>query len=190
MRSLFYSWNIPGVAEMRVDILILAALLSRPMHGYEIKKAYDQTLGGLVMLHHNQLYPALRRFEAIGAVRCEAIEQQGKPDRHIYHLTDHGLSELREMLRDFSPATARNDMEFYVRFALFGFLEPDDRVKILQTRIQALQSRFQDEGRYQGYRGSPLVDKVQPYVEKLKAFHDQQICAELEWLAQMIRQVQ
>lgn len=175
---------------MLAEMLILAALLSRPMHGYEIKKTYDQTLGGLVTLHHNQLYPALRRFEALGAVRCEAIEQHGKPDRHIYHLTDHGLSELREMLRDFSPTIAHNDMEFYVRFALFGFLESEDRVKILQTRMQVLQSRFQDKGRYQKYLDSPIVGKVQPYVEKLNAFNDKQIHAELEWLARMIEQVQ
>ena len=175
---------------MLADMLILAALLSHPMHGYEIKKVYDQTLGGLVTLHHNQLYPALRRFEAIGAVRCEALEQQGKPDRHIYYLTDQGLSELREMLRDFPHVVARNDMEFYVRFALFGFLEPEDRVKILQTRMQALQSRFQDKGRYQQYLDSPIVGKVQPYVEKLNTFNNKQIRAELEWLAQMIEQVQ
>lgn len=175
---------------MLADMLILAALLSRPMHGYEIKKTYDQTLGGLVTLHHNQLYPALRRFEAMGAVRCEAIEQQGKPDRHIYHLTDHGLSELREMLRDFPHATARNDMEFFVRFALFGFLEPDDRVKILQIRIQALQSRFQEKEHYQKYLDSPIVGKVQPYVEKLNTFNNHQIRAELEWLARMIEQMQ
>jgi DNA-binding PadR family transcriptional regulator len=174
---------------MLADMLILAARLSGPMHGYEIKKTYDQTLGGLVTLHHNQLYPTLRRFEAIGAVRREAIEQHGKPDRHIYHLTDHGLSELRALLRNFSPAIARNDMEFYVRFALFGFLEPEDRVKILQTRIQALQSRFQDKGRYQKYLDSPIVGKVQPYVEKLNTFNDQQIRTELEWLARMIEQV-
>lgn len=174
---------------MLADMLILAALLSRPMHGYEIKKTYDQTLGGLVTLHHNQLYPTLRRFEAMGAVRREAIEQQGKPDRHIYHLTDHGLAELRDLLRNFSPAIARNDMEFYVRFALFGFLEPEDRVKILQTRIQVLQSRFQDKGRFQKYLDSPIVGKVQPYVEKLNTFNDQQIRAELAWLARMIEQV-
>lgn len=175
---------------MLADMLILAALLSRPMHGYEIKKVYEQTLGELVTLHHNQLYPALRRFEAMGAVRREAIEQQGKPDRYIYHLTDPGLAELREMLRNFPPSIARNDMEFYVRFALFGFLEPPDRVKILQTRMQALQSRFQDEGRYQNYLDSPIVGKVQPYVEKLHAFNHERIGAELEWLASMIEQVQ
>ncbi|GHO67910.1 PadR family transcriptional regulator [Ktedonobacter sp. SOSP1-52] len=175
---------------MLADMLILAALLSRPMHGYEIKKAYDQTLGGLVTLHHNQLYPALRRFEEMGVVRREAIEQQGKPDRHIYHLTDHGLSELREMLRDFPHTIARNDMDFYVRFALFGFLEPEDRVKILQTRIQALQSLILEKGRYQKYLDSPIVGKVQPYVEKLNAFNDQRIQTELEWLARMIEQVQ
>src|SRR5579885_1968319 len=147
---------------MLADILILAALLSRPMHGYEIKKNYDQSLGGLVTLHHNQLYPALRRFEEMGAVRREAIEQQGKPDRHIYHLTDHGLSELREMLRDFPQTIARNDMEFHVRFALFGFLEPPDRVTILQTRMEALQARSQNRGRYRKYLDSPIADTVQP----------------------------
>ena len=174
---------------MHVDMLILAALLSRPMHGYEIKKIYDQALGGLVTLHHNQLYPALRRFEEIGAVRREAIEQQGKPDRYIYYLTDHGLAELREMLCDFPRAIAHNDIEFYVRFALFGFLEPEDRVKILQTRMQALQARFQDEGRLQKYLDTPIVDKIQLYVEQLNEFHDQQIQAELKWLARMIERV-
>lgn len=175
---------------MYADILILAALLSRPMHGYEIKKGYDQTLSGLVTLHHNQLYPALRRFEEMGVVRREEIEQQGKPDRHMYHLTDHGLSELREMLRDFPPTIARNDMEFHVRFALFGFLEPEDRVRILKTRMRALQSHFQNERRYQKYLDTPIVDKVQPYVEKLNSFNEQRIGAELAWLAQMIEQVQ
>jgi DNA-binding PadR family transcriptional regulator len=175
---------------MLADMLILAALLSGPMHGYEIKKTYDQTLSGLVTLHHNQLYPALRRFETIGAVRCEAIEQQGKPDRHIYHLTDHGLSELRTMLRDFPHTIARNEMEFSVRFALFGFLEPEDRVKILQTRIQALQSLILEKGRYQKYLVSPIVGKIQPYVVKLHTFNDQRIHAELEWLTQMIEEVQ
>ena len=174
---------------MLADMLILAALLSRPMHGYEIKKSYDQTLSGLVTLHHNQLYPALRRFEELGAVRREAIEQQGKPDRHIYHLTDHGLAELREMLRDFPLTIAHNDMEFYVRFALFGFLESEDRVKILQTRIQALQTRFQDSGRLHRYLDSPIVDKIYPYVEQLNAFRDERTQAELQWLARMVEQM-
>jgi|SRR5579883_853546 DNA-binding PadR family transcriptional regulator len=175
---------------MLADMLILAALLSRPMHGYEIKKTYDQALGGLVTLNHNQLYPALRRFEAMGAVRCEAIEQQGKPDRHIYSLTDHGLAELREMLRDFPQTIARNDMEFHVRFVLFGFLEPEDRVKILRTRMSVLQARLQDEGRYRKYRDSPIGDQLQPYVEKLIVFNEERIGAELAWLEGMIAQVQ
>jgi DNA-binding PadR family transcriptional regulator len=174
---------------MLADMLVLAALLSRPMYGYEIKKAYDQSLGGLVTLHHNQLYPALRRFETTGVVQREEIAQQGKPARHIYHLTDLGLSELREMLRDFPLIIARNDIEFYVRFALFDFLDPEDRMKILRTRMQALQNWKQDQGRYQNYLESPIVGKLQPYVEKLNTFHAKQIQAELEWLAQMIEQV-
>ncbi len=168
------TWTLINIPEMdmymHTDILILAALLSRPMHGYEIKKLYDGTLGGLVTLHHNQLYPALRRFEELGAVRHETIEQQGRPDRNIYYLTDHGLDELRAMLRDFPLATARNEIEFYVRFALFGFLAAEERVKILHTRIQALQERLQADERRQQYLDSPIVEKIQPYVRATVQF--------------------
>jgi DNA-binding PadR family transcriptional regulator len=159
------------------------------MHGYEIKKIYDQSLEGLVTLHHNQLYPALRRFEEIGAVRGEAIEQQGKPDRIMYHLTDQGFTLLRTMLCDFSPTIALNDMEFYVRFALFGYLETEERLTILRTRSRALQARLQVSERLHRYRDIPLVDKIQPYVEQLKKFREHQMSIELQWLEAMIEQV-
>ncbi|HZT99642.1 MAG TPA: hypothetical protein VFA10_08295, partial [Ktedonobacteraceae bacterium] len=64
------------------------------------------------------------------------------------------------------------------------------RVTILQTRMEALQARSQNRGRYRKYLDSPIADTVQPYVEKLTAFNEQQTGAELEWLARMIEQVQ
>ncbi len=174
---------------VHADILILSALLSGPRHGYEIKKLYDQTLGGLVTLHHNQLYPALRRFEGMGAVRREAIEQQGKPARIMYHLTDQGLTLLRSMLCDFSSTIALNDMEFSVRFALFGFLEVEERVMILRTRRQAIQARLQEGERGYRYQQSAIVDKLQPYVEQLRKFREHQMEEELQWLEKMIEQI-
>lgn len=51
-----------------VDILILRNLVARPAHGYEIKKGVERVLGGAFAINNNVLYPALRRFEEIGAI--------------------------------------------------------------------------------------------------------------------------
>ena len=67
-----------------VDILILQNLIARPAHGYEIKKSVERIMGGAFAVNNNVLYPALRRFEEMGAVEREVVHQEGKPDRHVY----------------------------------------------------------------------------------------------------------
>ena len=52
---------------MYVDILLLAELTTGPKHGYEIKNVQNR-LGENFELNHNMLYPALRRFENMGAI--------------------------------------------------------------------------------------------------------------------------
>ena len=71
---------------MYIDLLILAELRSRPYHGYELKRQVEWILGKA--LNSNHLYPALRRFEAMGAIFHEVQRQSGRPDRHVYHLTE------------------------------------------------------------------------------------------------------
>jgi DNA-binding PadR family transcriptional regulator len=68
------------------DLLILVELRSRPYHGYELKRQVEWILGEA--LNSNHLYPALRRFEAMGAIVHEVQRQSGRPDRHVYHLTE------------------------------------------------------------------------------------------------------
>ena len=75
---------------MYSEIVILAMLRQRPQHGYELKKCIEQALGGTVSLNNNVLYPALKHFEALGAVVREVVPQEGRPNRHIYQLTERG----------------------------------------------------------------------------------------------------
>ncbi|QBD75791.1 PadR family transcriptional regulator [Ktedonosporobacter rubrisoli] len=171
---------------MYADILILAALLQGPKHGYEIKKRYDEVLEGLVTLHHNQLYPTLRRFEENGAVRCETVSQRGKPDRIIYHLTEQGFALFRDIVRDFPHTIAKSDMEFYVRYAFFGFLDPADRLAILQTRSNALKVRLRENERIDEYLAPTFFEQVQPYVDQLRTLRGKQIREELQWLSAQI----
>src|SRR5204863_8711559 len=102
---------------MYVDILILAELASQQYHGYELKRRVERILGGTLTINANQLYPTLKRFEEIGAVSRKVELQSGKPDRHIYSITDRGLEVLQDLLQDFPPDIARSDAEFGARVA-------------------------------------------------------------------------
>src|SRR6516225_8734079 len=98
---------------MYSEILILAMLGQGPRHGYEIKKDLDHALGGMVTLNNKTLYLALKHFEEIGAVTRQVIPQEGKPNRHLYQLTERGIELLQTQLRDFEPEQAGADAEFF-----------------------------------------------------------------------------
>src|SRR5260370_33483744 len=112
---------------MYVDILILEYLAQRPAHGYEIKRAVEEIHGETYSINNNQLYPTLRRFEEMGAITREEVRAQGRPDRHIYSITDRGHELLLAMLRDFTPERAESDSEFEIHVALVHVLEPQWR---------------------------------------------------------------
>jgi DNA-binding PadR family transcriptional regulator len=168
-----------------IDILILAELSSRPFHGYELKRQVEWILGET--LNSNHLYPALRRFEEMGAIFHEVERQSGRPDRHVYHLTEQGKYVLHTLLCDFSPDLARNDSEFQTRVAFFNLLDPTERLAILKTRRGELEQRLQ-------HRQLALaLAREHPhaaYVHSLLDFQLRQVQHELEWIATLIQGVQ
>src|SRR5215469_1873536 len=125
--------------HMYAEIVILAMLRQRPQHGYEIKKSIEQVFGGTVALNNTVLYPTLKRFEEMGAVVRQVVQQEGKPNRHLYHLTERGIELLHTLLCDFPPEQAANEAEIFTRVAFFEFLDTPEREAILNQRLAYLQ---------------------------------------------------
>jgi DNA-binding PadR family transcriptional regulator len=124
---------------MYMDIVILSHLQRGPVHGYELKRNVGSTTA--FALHNNTLYPALRRFEEAGAVTKTAEQQEGKPPRHVYELTDLGRELLHDMLADLPVELARDEPEFLTRVGQFEQLTPDERRRVLQARAAALRGQ-------------------------------------------------
>ena len=171
---------------MYVDILILSHLVVRPSHGYEIKKSVERILGSGFAMNNNLLYPALRRFEEMGAVEREIERQEGKPDRHVYRATELGAAILQDMLREFPAQTAHNDAEFQTRVAFFGSLEPEDRLRILKTREEVLKTRLEHLSKM-----SPKAQNSdeRSYAERVIELRRGQAQHELEWIGELAREV-
>src|SRR5690242_19683058 len=152
---------------MYAEIIILASLGARPQHGYEIKKNVERALARSISLNNKVLYPALKRFEEMGAVQREVERQEGKPDRHIYRLTDRGTEVLQGLLQDFSPEVLRSDAEFLVRVAFFHLLEPEIRLEILQIRAELVAK---DLAHIQGLKELTRQDMPSSYAMRVTLF--------------------
>jgi DNA-binding PadR family transcriptional regulator len=172
---------------MYAEIVILASLGARPQHGYEIKKTVERALGGSISLNNKVLYPALRRFEEMGAVEREVERQEGKPDRHIYRLTERGGEALQGLLQDVSPDLLRSDAEFLVRVAFFHLLEPGIRLEILRIRAELVAK---DLAHIQELKVLAQRNMPDSYAVRVALFHEQQQQHELGWIQTLIQEIQ
>jgi DNA-binding PadR family transcriptional regulator len=172
---------------MYTDILILAHLIQRPYHGYELKRQVASVGGNL---NNNQLYPALRRFEEMGAITREVERQTGKPDRHIYRITDRGEEMLQALLQEFPPELAANDSEFFTRVAFFYLLDSDARRIILTMRQAARQEDLHQMQQFQALLEGERNDAQNHYPLSVLRFRQQQLQLELDWIAQLLEEIQ
>ncbi|GIO84212.1 PadR family transcriptional regulator [Paenibacillus faecis] len=169
---------------MYADILILGQLLTGPKHGYEIKKNVQEALGESFEINNNLLYPALRRFQEMGAMTKEVEKADGKPDRHVYLLTETGEEIFDELVRDFPRKAAANQMEFLVRVALFDRLEPELRLDILRKRLSVLEEEMERNRRFD------LLHSQNGFTAEVIRFKKAQTEHELAWVKQWILEFQ
>lgn len=113
---------------MDVRTLCLAVLSFGAASGYEIKKQFET--GPIGMFHavsFGSIYPALTRLESEGLIAGEALEQEGRPDKKIYRLTDGGRGALTDALfAEPAQDRVRSDMAFMLFFA---HLTPADHIE-------------------------------------------------------------
>src|SRR5947209_20291093 len=66
-----------------------------PLSGYDIKRLFDHTLSAMWGAAQSQIYKELRRMKELGWVEMEREQQEARPDRKIYSITDQVLVSLR-----------------------------------------------------------------------------------------------
>ena len=79
-----------------LDLLVLRALATTPMHGFALSKWIDERTGGDLGIVDSALYKALHRLEDGGAVHAEWGASENNRRAKYYSLTTKG----RRMLRD------------------------------------------------------------------------------------------
>ncbi len=77
-----------------LDLLILNALASRAMHGYEIARWLEDTTDSALSIEEGSLYPALHRMARRGWIAADWGISDANRRAKYYSLTDAGSDQL------------------------------------------------------------------------------------------------
>lgn len=75
---------------------VLAALLDGEASGYDLAKGFDASVANFWMATPQQLYRELDRMAAEGLITARLVEQDRRPNKRLYSLTDLGRQALLE----------------------------------------------------------------------------------------------
>lgn len=88
---------------------ILATLLEGEASGYDLSKGFDASVANFWMATPQQLYKELETMEAAGLVTARVVEQDRRPNKRLYALTEAGRAALREHSGQPAKPTAIRD---------------------------------------------------------------------------------
>jgi len=119
---------------------VLGILTLEPMSGYDIKKFIETSVAHFWRESYGNLYPLLNRLTDEKLVRRRTERQKGKPDRHVYSLTDRGRAAFLEWLGEpVKEDAVRSELLlklFFGRHVEPGRLEVHlEEYRVVQTRI-------------------------------------------------------
>lgn len=89
------------------ELVLLSALGSRPMHGYQVALEIEERSGGYFRFNHGTLYPILHRLEKEGLIAGDWSNPEAGRPRKRYTLTEAGREYLAETVRSWRKLEAR-----------------------------------------------------------------------------------
>ena len=129
---------------------VLAAVLEGEVSGYQLAKRFDVSVANFWSATPQQLYRELDRLEAEGLLRGRTVEQQRRPNKRVFTLTDAGREELHTFIAQPTRPTAIRD-DFLVKLQAAGSDDLEPVREALTERLDhargklALYDRLRDD---------------------------------------------
>lgn len=106
---------------------ILGLLNYGDMTGYEIMTAFRDSLQFFWSANTSQIYRELQTLKSNGFVTCQKIEQNSKPDKNIFSITESGKEELKIWLRD--ENYGKRNMGILMKVFFAGEISVDENIE-------------------------------------------------------------
>jgi PadR family transcriptional regulator AphA len=105
-------------------------MLSKPSSGYDLKKAFGESINYFWSAELSQIYPALKRLEEEGHLRSKYEPSDKGPRRKVYHRTDSGRNALVEWLNA-GPSQGLERLSFLAQVFFLDAIPVERRIWFL-----------------------------------------------------------
>ncbi|MFD9866363.1 PadR family transcriptional regulator [Streptomyces niveus] len=173
-----------------LEFAVLGLLRESPMHGYELRKRLNTSLGIFRAFSYGTLYPCLKTLVANGWLIEEpgsapeealAASLAGRRAKIVYRLTADGKEHFEDLLSQTGP-DAWEDEHFAARFAFFGQTEREVRMRVLEGRRSRLEERLEKMSASLARTRERLDD----YTLELQRHGMESVEREVRWLNELI----
>lgn len=112
-----------------------------PLSGYDLKKAFDNSVQHFWPANQSQIYRTLAELDAQGLVKKDVIERDERLDMKIYHITKTGRSELHQWL--IAPLPEHDDREpFLIQVYFSGLLKDEETLNLFTQKLKETEERL------------------------------------------------
>ena len=121
-------------------LAVLATVVQRPMHRYEIAsllraRGKDQDMD----VKWGSLYTVVQNLAKHGYLEVVGTSRQGaRPERTVYQITDAGRQEMVEWTRELLRDPQAEHPKFAAGLSVQMVLPPDEVIGLLSTRLDSL----------------------------------------------------
>jgi DNA-binding PadR family transcriptional regulator len=176
--------RVAGSTAGVLDFAVLGVLHESPLHGYELRKRLNASLGSLRAFSYGSLYPCLRRLQDNGLITVDdsnaAAKLSGR-SKVVYTLTAEGKERFAELLSEGGPSSWE-DESFGVHMRFFAQTDAATRLRILEGRRNRVEERR--EGLRTGL--ARTRERLDSYTLKLQEHGLEAVEHEVRWLSELI----
>jgi PadR family transcriptional regulator, regulatory protein AphA len=120
---------------MALSYAILAALINQPCSGYDLVKRFNRSVECFWSASHQQIYKALAKLESDEQVLSEKVEQENRPNKKLYTVTDVGRQALQQWIGE-PEAIAPLKSDLLIKLSVGHTVPTDTLLQTLQTYYQ------------------------------------------------------
>jgi DNA-binding PadR family transcriptional regulator len=135
-----------------VSLTILALLVEHPRHPYEMQRLIQERKKDFARSTQRTLYHTIDRLVKAELIHPAETQREGnRPERTVYHLTEHGHDSFVSWLGELLAQPAPEYPLFTVAISFLAYLPSETVMQALQARVIELESDLAGiEARLQG----------------------------------------
>lgn len=130
---------------------ILGMLMKYSLSGYEIKQIFEQRFSYFFKASYETIYPMLGKMEKEGLITKENVLQEGRPNKHLYTITDKGKQQFFAYLN--SPLNDDTfNSDFLMRLYFGEFVGEENIIDWINSEIKHTRELVENlKGDYEGF---------------------------------------